>query len=91
MREERISNPHWYQRFKGKHSAPGVLEKWEEKELEGQPQKEGVELKSLDQSPILPSTVSLSPFKLKPGSQRSVSYTLQGDQQCPTCEDEEAF
>lgn len=91
MREEGISNPHWYQRFKGKHSGPGVLEKWEEKELEGWPQKEMVEFKLLDQSPILLNSVPLSPFKLRSGSHRSVSYTLQGEQQCPTCEDEETF
>lgn len=43
MREEGISHPRWFQRFKGKHSALRVLEKWEEKEIDDQPPKEGVE------------------------------------------------
>lgn len=86
MREEGISHPRWFQRFKGKHSAPRVLEKWEEKEIEDQPPKEGVESRSLCQLPFLLNTVPLSPFKRRPGS---VFYTCQGDQQCPTCEDEE--
>jgi len=89
MREEEISHPCWFQRFKGKHSAPRVLEKWEEKEIEHQPLKEGVESRSLCQLPFLPNSVPLHPFKCRPESQSSVSYTCQGDQQCLTCEDEE--
>lgn len=91
MREEGISKPHWYQRFKGEHSAFGVLEKWGGKDLEVWIQKEGVELKSLDPSPIPPNSAPPTPFKATPGSQRSVSYTLQGDQQSLICEEEEAF